>query len=296
MSLVSSGGAQIACGDPAAPPGGETSSTGEDPGATTEVPTTGAASTTGGNTAATGATENSTAFDTAGEAVFIVEPDGGPFACDAFAQDCPECEKCAPYGKDSDLDWNATQCVPVTGEGQPGETCTTEISSNSGLDDCEEGAMCWWLDAELRGRCVALCIGSADVPVCADATTSCISGENALHLCLPNCDPLVQDCPGDDLCLPIDDDFRCVLDGSGDAGAALDPCKFANTCDPGLVCAGSTVAIECDPIVTGCCTPMCGLDDADFVCPGVGQACVSLYEEGMAPPKYANVGYCTVPK
>ena len=38
---------------------------------------------------------------------------------------------------------------------------------------------------------------------------------------------------------------------------------------------------------------MCDLGAVN-TCPGVGQSCVSLYEEGQAPPKYAEVGYCTV--
>ncbi len=285
----------LACGD--APPdvGGITGGDGTT--GATGGPTTGAAPTSGGSTES--ATENSTAADAASDEgrVFFSDPDGGHLPCDLFAQDCPEGEKCALWAADGGNYWTSVKCVPITGDGQPGEPCTMEISQVSGLDDCEEGAMCWDVDAQLQGLCVALCIGSADMPTCADEDVSCsITAEGVIHVCLPDCDPLLQDCLDDTLCLPIADEFRCVLDASGDAGTAFDPCEFANACDPGLVCAVPDSAIECDPQASGCCTPMCGLDDADFMCPGVGQACVSLYEEGMAPPKWANIGYCTVPR
>ena len=35
--------------------------------------------------------------------------------------------------------------------------------------------------------------------------------------------------------------------------------------------------------------------DPNVTCPGVGQACVSLYEQGMAPPEFAKVGICMLP-
>lgn len=92
---------------------------------------------------------------------------------------------------------------------------------------------------------------------------------------------------GDDLCIFTGEDFVCVLDASGDEGQVFDPCEFANmTTDQ---------ATECDPNAGGCCLPLCDLEDPDFVCPGVGQSCLSIYAEGMAPEEFSNVGICVLP-
>ena len=101
---------------------------------------------------------------------------------------------------------------------------------------------------------------------------------------------------GDDLCIFTGEDFVCVLDASGDEGQVFDPCEFGNACDAGLLCRNSSVAAECDQNAGGCCLPFCDVTDPGLVCPGVGQVCMSLYEEGMAPPEFAKVGICEVPQ
>jgi hypothetical protein len=146
-----------------------------------------------------------------------------------------------------------------------------------------------------HGTCVEMCSGSDGSPVCKDEDAFCnVTGEGVLNLCLSACDPLTQDCPGEDLCIPVGDSFVCVLDASGDEGQAFDPCEFANACDKGLLCLHPGAASECDPNADGCCLPLCDLAQPDVMCPGVGQSCVSLYEEGMAPAKFADVGICSV--
>ncbi len=274
--------------------GGETGTTtsgGVDPGTPTGDGATG--SSAGGSTSS-----DLSGGGVTGETgvMFIPDPDGGgALACDPWLQDCPEGEKCAAWAADGGNSWNATKCVPVIGDGQPGEPCSTVGGGVSGNDDCAKGAMCWEVSAENVGVCVALCTGSWNDPTCA-GKFDCwhLNSEGSVNICLPACDALLQDCPGGDLCLPIDDTFVCVLDASGDEGQAFDPCEFANACDPGLVCAGSASASECDPMATGCCVPMCSISGM-MVCPGVGQECTSLYDEGMAPPKHADIGYCTLP-
>ncbi len=182
------------------------------------------------------------------------------------------------------------------GVSEPGEPCKPLEGSLGGVDDCEKGAICWNVDAEDHGTCIELCGGSVEEPACEDndAFACPAVGEGLFNLCFPICDLLGQDCPDGDLCLPNYGNAFCVPDASGDTGAVFDPCHFGNDCDPGLVCALSAAAVECDPRVTGCCTPMCDLGDPDFVCLGVGQSCVPLYMEGEGPPKNMDVGYCTI--
>jgi len=222
--------------------------------------------------------------------------------CDVFKQDCPDGEKCAAYAEGGGGSWNATKCVPVTGEGTPGDKCATEGGGVSGLDDCQKGSFCWDVSAENVGICVELCTGTEASPVCSnEGDFNCaVVNEGVLNLCLPNCDPLVQDCGNDNLCLPINDTFVCVLDASGDMGKALDVCEFANACDKGLVCLNPSASGQCDANAGGCCMPLCDLADpkaADEGCMAVAPdtSCVSLYEEGMAPPEFETIGICAIP-
>ena len=255
--------------------------TGSPTGSPTSNPTTG--------------TPDETEGASATEATFIINPDGGGATCDVFAQDCPDGQKCTAWASDGGSSWNATKCVPVTGDKVPGDECTTEGGGVSGNDNCEKGAMCWDVGEENIGICVELCKGNEEAPTCGQQGFVCsIANEGVLNLCLPGCDPLLQDCAGDDVCIPVNDAFSCVLDASGDEGQAFDPCEFANACDPGLICAGSASANECDPMSSGCCVPMCSLSEM-APCPGAGQECTSLYEEGQAPPAFEDVGYCTLP-
>ena len=117
-----------------------------------------------------------------------------------------------------------------------------------------------------------------------------------LALCLPGCDPLVQDCQPGEGCFPVGDTFVCAPDSSGDQGAYGDGCEFINVCDPGLYCAFPELVPDCVG-ASGCCTPFCDLTDAGFVCPGAGdgQECISFFEEGQAPPGLEDVGVCALP-
>ncbi len=218
---------------------------------------------------------------------------GGP--CDVYAQDCPEGEKCAPYAEGGGSSWNAVKCLPVMGSGQPGEPCAAQGSGLSGVDDCAEGVLCWFLDDMDQGTCVEMCGGSKSQPICDGATFCALTtGDGTVNLCFLRCDPLVQDCPGEDLCLPTYGDFICIPDTSGEGGAVFDPCLVA--CDKGFLCKDPSLANECDQNAGGCCLPFCDLTDPDLTCPGVGQTCASLYDEGMAPPAYAHIGLCILPE
>jgi hypothetical protein len=230
---------------------------------------------------------------------FIVDPDfGSAQECDPYLQDCPDGEKCNAWANDGGSSWNALGCFPL--DPMPdaiGEPCTVEGSGVSGVDSCDIGAMCWDVDTETNiGTCVALCIGSAADPSCADAASVCIiANEGSLNLCLPFCDPLMQDCEAGQGCYPINDGFVCAPDASGADGVYGDGCLYINVCDPGLWCAPPDAVSSCFDV--GCCSEFCDLSDPLAMCPdsGDGQACVPFYAEGLAPPGFENVGVCMFP-
>jgi hypothetical protein len=288
--------AVIGCGDKPADTGesgGEEASTAGQ--SETGTPTTEAAGgTTTGTTGAVGTMAGTTGL------TFIVEVDGGNAGneCDNYGQDCPEGQKCAPYANDGSNAWNATKCVMLEAMlGQPGDECTVEGNAVSGFDSCDEGVMCWDVDPNtLMGICVAMCGGTPEAPTC-DPDHSCyVSNDGVLNLCLLRCDPLAQDCPGDDVCIQNPQgvgDFACVLDASGEEGQALDPCAYINACDAGLFCANPANAVECDAEATGCCLPFCDLENP-APCPGAGETCLPWFEEGTAPPDLEQVGFCGI--
>ncbi len=233
---------------------------------------------------------------------FIEDPDGGgvSFECDIFAQDCPDGEKCMPWGNDGGS-WNATRCSPISeNPGQAGDECTVEGSGTSGIDDCDIGVMCWDVDPKTNiGTCVAMCTGDSANPLCEDPDTTCsIANNGAIVLCLPICDPLLQDCPAGQACYPVAEDWVCGPDASGEMGAYGDPCEFINVCDAGLICLDATATPNCVG-ASGCCTEVCDVTDpaGDAQCTGQpeGQTCQVWYEEGSAPPGYEDVGACSLP-
>ena len=280
---------------------GGTSSTS---GTTGVVDPTTTTSTTTSPTSETGVSSSS------GDNVFIVKPDGftclagdpdRPFRCswecDVFKQDCDRGEKCTAFANDGGGSWNASKCVAVTGTKVPGDVCTAEGGGLTGIDDCQKGAMCWDVDQDTNlGICVALCTGTPDAPVCDPGFACAVVNDGVLNLCLPTCDPLLQDCPGDDLCIANNDGFLCVLDASGDLGKTNDPCEFANACDKGLVCLNTASASSaCMQDAQGCCQPFCDFSMME-PCPNPDQKCVQWFDPMMPiPPGLEDVGVCAIP-
>lgn len=233
--------------------------------------------------------------------VFLVDPDAGvgPAECSLWDQDCPRGEKCMPWANDGGNVWNSTRCSPIDeNPGAPGDVCTVEGSNVSGVDSCQLAAMCWNVDAETNeGECISMCQGSEANPVCADPQTSCtIVNDGLLILCLPACDPLLQDCDNGEACLAVVDSFVCLPDASGELGVQNDPCEYLNVCDPGLACLNAELVPGC--MAFGCCSQFCALDEGNAPCvAGLGAMgeCLPWYEEGVAPPGYENVGICGDP-
>jgi hypothetical protein len=108
----------------------------------------------------------------------------GPFACDLWSQDCPADEKCAPWADDGGDEWNATRCVPIAdAPAQTGDACVVEGDRQSGLDDCEIGAVCW--DSPVYGLyCLPFCVGAPDDPICEDPSSAC-TPVGIASVCLP---------------------------------------------------------------------------------------------------------------
>lgn len=220
-----------------------------------------------------------------------------PTECDVWTQDCPDGQKCAPWAEDGGNAWNAYKCTDIVpNPGKPGDACTAEGNGVSGVDSCEKAALCWEVSPDTgMGTCIGFCMGSPEAPTCPLHSQCVISGGGILILCHPNCDPLAQDCPDMEVCvpLPLPDRFSCVLDGSGAAGQQNDPCEYANACDPGLGCVDPSFAVECDPLASGCCLPFCDLNNP--TCTNQGATCVSWYEPDPPPPGYDYFGVCRLP-
>ncbi|MEX1366505.1 MAG: ribulose phosphate epimerase [Nannocystaceae bacterium] len=237
---------------------------------------------------------------TGGGVGFIEMPDNGGVnnQCDIWAQDCPEGEKCMPWDASGGSSWNATRCSPIEDNpDQPGDPCTVEGSGVSGIDSCDIAAMCWDVDGETNmGVCVPFCEGSEDAPLCSDPDEACsITNDGVLILCLPLCDPLLQDCPEGQACYPEPNGFICSPDASGpDLGAIGDPCEFLNVCDPGGWCAAAEVVPDCAGSI-GCCAAYCDLTDPMDNCPDMTE-CTPWHDEGTAPPGEEDIGVCILPQ
>ncbi len=215
--------------------------------------------------------------------------------CDPFMQNCPEGQKCVPYSVEGGASYDAVRCVEVTGERRPGEPCTASGTGLTGFDDCIKGAICFDLDQDNHGYCISQCTGSYEVPVCPDNVKCVSAAEQALNLCFPPCDPLQQDCPRDELCVPIATRFICALDGSAEDGQVNDPCGSPNACDKGLFCHDSVSAsAACDPVSSGCCQPFCKFPDA--TCPNPDQKCMQWFNPALFPPNdpQLEIGVCAI--
>jgi hypothetical protein len=276
-------------GNPSGDPGGETAGQSETGGGTGNNPTTGiAGETSGGGTSGGVGGESGSSF------IVMDDVPTGNIECDVFAQDCPDGQKCMPWANDGGNSWNAAKCTPVNAmPKQTGDTCQAEGDGLSGVDDCDIGLICWFLDAENKGTCADMCDGTPEAATCPDPTQVCdISNDGVIIICLNTCNPLVQDCPEGQICF-FDgaSDFICDFDASGDEGQYLDGCAYVNDCDYGLYCEDQAVVPGC-MTPTGCCTPYCSL--AEPMCPE-GAMCEPWYEGGSAPPGQEDIGACIIP-
>ena len=254
----------------------------------------------------TDTTESDASTGTA-ESGFV--PDGEGMSCGAECDiwnpdDCPEGEKCTSVACEvGSGSWDSNVCREIQGSAAEGDECMFVNGSGiDGNDTCEKGSMCWGGDPDTGlGICVAFCVGSIDAYSCASADKICdISNNGTLPLCLPSCDPLAPDCPGEEVCIPLTDGtgFSCNPSSGGGMAPNGTPCNYINDCNAGLVCADAAVNPACDSSASGCCTEVCALDAAENTCAGAadGQVCEPFYEAGTVPPGYENVGLCAIPQ
>ncbi|HWB77374.1 MAG TPA: hypothetical protein VG755_20545 [Nannocystaceae bacterium] len=285
---------------------------GVDAGAGGSTSTSSTGTTTHDTSSTSTSSESSTSTSTSGDALdtstsgalgcpFLCPPDLGSHeyhACDQWAQNCPRGEKCIPFAIDGD--WVDAHCVPIADEpAAVGEPCIVEGTGASSTDDCDAGAMCYKVDWRTgQGTCFETCQGSESTGSCSGPSSQCIVAEAVPIVCLPICDPILQDCDEGDACLPLEDAFGCLIHAMGPTpGGYGQPCEFANVCDPGLFCDEPNGVPDCmGP--TGCCNAFCdlGVPDPDAGCPGAaqGQTCVAWFALGRAPPGLSDVGRCTV--
>lgn len=302
--------ALAACGPTSAPADestGDTASTtttGASPTTTSGTSTTADPATTTTSETTASVDPSTSAAPTTSDDGFITTPDGGGCGaafdpdrefrcveCDTFQQDCAAGEKCVAWANDGGESWNAHKCVPVTGAGVAGDPCTVEGGGFSGHDDCALGHMCWDVDDADHGTCVALCTGSEESPVCAEGLGCLLANDGALNLCLLACDPLVQDCAGDDLCVEFGE-FVCVPDPVDMPGATNDPCASAVACDQGFACLDPQASSACDQGRGGCCQPFCPFPGG--ACPNPDQTCQQWFDPEMGIPEGSeDIGVCS---
>ncbi|WAS90188.1 hypothetical protein [Nannocystis punicea] len=304
----------LACGPQPATTDGTTGESTTTTGSTTggaPVTTGGEPGTTTSSTTSPASTDDSTtgAASTTG-AGFIPLSDGGTclvghsgdgqvrcIECDPWSQNCPADGKCNAYAPHPDGTWDALKCVPLFPDpDHAGEPCTVEGAPMSGIDSCDLDSMCFHVDPDtLVGTCVRRCAGSPEAPECPAGRACHVSHDGNLALCLPQCDPLLADCPMGQVCIPTShQDFACAPDLSGAGGQAFSPCADEAACDPGLACVDAGLAAECDPQQTGfCCLPFCDLDQPP-ACPGAGQQCLPFVHPGWSQPVPGGPGLCTL--
>lgn len=288
----------LACG-PAAPPSEATTDI-----TTTSSPDSATTRTIDGptTTAPTPSTSTSTPTDittSTGTTLhdFIATPDGGPIDlpdCDPFAQDCPAGQKCAPWDEQGGNTWNGARCVDIIGDGAPGDPCTAPEGPVSGIDDCALGSLCWDVDEQNHGTCVAQCSGSQVAPMCPPKHGCTITAEYYLALCFPSCIPFPDDCPENSLCIPYQSSFYCEPDDRGPKAQVNESCTNTR-CARDLVCLAASDASSACGQVGSCCQPYCEFPGA--ACPNPDQQCLSWYESwGFVPPGYETLGFCGIPE
>jgi hypothetical protein len=237
-------------------------------------------------------TDASADATTNGFFVPFADVDGGA-ECDEFMQDCPEGEKCVPYSTDGGI-WNANKCVPVTGDNEPGEPCVLD-GITQGTDDCDATGICWDaidVDGQLIGTCYELCKGTPDNPECPEGASCAVDSNGHINVCVPDCDPLLQDCGSGNGCYWVGNEFNCAFSSRELPTGAQ--CGYINDCAPGHLCAVAEALPSCAG--ASCCTPFCDLEVGDEHCQTMpGTNCVPFFAEGEALPGYELVGVCTLP-
>jgi hypothetical protein len=226
------------------------------------------------------------------------EPTTGEVAgeCLLWEQDCPAGAKCVPFDSEfGDGVIDSSRCADLAELPKMlGDPCSTE-GGVLGLDDCDEGLLCWFLDVDGNGRCTPMCTGTKESPKCDGGLVCDVSNGGYLPLCLATCDPLAPTCAVGQICIWSGAQalFVCDGDASGDDGAFGDPCEYINVCDSGLTCAVAENVPGC--LGQGCCTEFCDVSmPSDGQCSAPEQECLAWFDEIEPTPGLENVGFCGI--
>jgi hypothetical protein len=162
----------------------------------------------------------------------------GDLACDPVLQNgCGDGLRCTLIVSDPDAGPGRPGCF-AQGSLDVGQDCVSPTVSGA-ADDCRAGSYCY------VGKCHEMCnVGGAG---CSDGT--CIGFANLeFDLCLPNCDPLAQDCPdtpggSPQGCYLTTTGSVCAAIFGGDGVAPSGSCSFVNDCERGAGCFGGTPGV-----------------------------------------------------
>lgn len=209
--------------------------------------------------------------------------------CNPFLDQCPPATKCTLYDTDDSGDWDDYRCRPLSPD--PKQLYEVCMITGNGIDTCDKHLVCWSDDGSDTGLCYGLCVGSVDDPSCTDPEAYCAIFADSLSVCVPTCNPLINECAQGELCGPNGDYFLCIEDQSNGDGGLYVPCESPYECNPGLGCTDSASVAKCDPKFLGCCVPWCDLEQTDF-CPD-DLACEPWWEPGTEHPGTENLGICS---
>ena len=279
-------GMWTACPAEDPPPSADASTSGDDTGTTSLLPTTSATS----DTSQTSAVESSGSDDGSMGA-----------ECSIYEQDCAMSEKCVPWSDQPDLVPDDIRCCAIQGEPkQAGDPCTVNGYFGSCLDDCDVGTFCLDPFDTGQGTCQKFCEGNASNPVC-ELDESCLIYFAGVPMCFEKCDPLVQNCGEGMGCYPDEEaaggtGFICLPTIAGE-GTYGELCWLLSGCAPGYICVYSDFLPDCIGSV-GCCTALCDVGEVDTCAEFNAEIeCVSWYYAGQEPPSamLESVGVCALP-
>lgn len=261
---------------------------------------TGAAPDSSSGATPTGESGGETSVTPTGDTNPMPDMGGSGGQCNLFKQDCNDGEKCTAYTLDGGIFPNGTKCVPETGDKMPGEPCALDGQFGDGTDNCAAGALCLDIDNSGKASCVAYCGGTMDNPTCPNEDKCAFLFEPTVPLCFPACNPLAQDCPDDEACVPNiaalgSEYFVCMpLVFPEIPGQYGDACYAISGCDRGFQCIFAENVPNCKGDMY-CCSSWCDVTNPD-TCKEFDDTigCVPWYEEGSATPGYENVGICGI--
>ncbi len=179
--------------------------------------------------------------------------DGGTNgSCNVVAQTgCDVAEKCAAVIVADDPFDGQIRCVP-DGTVQKGDACTYGDSGPEGYDNCRAGLQC------VGSECEEICNVAPDSCPSPDGcvpTGDIFDEQEGVGTCSFRCDPLTQDCSGDEACYLVVESGAQICGLEAAVATQGDDCVFTNGCTEGYGCvlptspedSTLTCAFFCDP-------------------------------------------------